>query len=421
MAFVEQTGPSSWRVRYWTDAGLHGSISGFDTEPDAQAKAAEISIDKRRGTFLDPAAGKVPLADWAQRWFDTLDVAPATDAQYRSLAVNHILARWGATPIGELSGTDIQIWASKLRGAGYADSTVATIIKVLSMMLADAAAERLIPANPIRPQRRGRRHHTRRKEIAWATPEQALRIGLQAAQLVGGWAGALIITAAWTGARWGELTGLQRHNLHLDPVRRQGHIDVDPRRGALHEICGQQMYLGPPKTAESARTISLPPFLVELLAHHLDSHTHQHVFVTDEQHLLRRSNFARRAMRPATDGNLHKHQTRIRTQPVVPGMTFHGLRHSHKTWMIADHIPDVAQARRLGHTLPDKIEAIYSHVAPEVEARLLVCLQRRWESAADAIDGAISYSVPDGISFPRRAPDLAQSSASLQPPLAITG
>ncbi|MDX6585169.1 MAG: hypothetical protein QOI10_4353, partial [Solirubrobacterales bacterium] len=34
--------------------------------------------------------------------------------------------------------------------------------------------------------------------------------------------------------------------------------------------------------------------------------------------------------------------------------------------MIADHIPDVAQARRLGHTLPDKIEDIYSHVAPEV-------------------------------------------------------
>jgi len=44
----------------------------------------------------------------------------------------------------------------------------------------------------------------------------------------------------------------------------------------LHEISEQPMYLGPPKTAESARTISLPPHVVDLLAHHLDSHTHQH-------------------------------------------------------------------------------------------------------------------------------------------------
>lgn len=421
MAFVEQTGPNSWRVRYWTDAGLHGSISGFTSEDDAKDKAAEISTDKRRGTFLDPAAGKIALSDWVQRWFDTLDVAPATEAQYLSLADNHILARWGSTPIGELSGTDIHIWASKLRRAGYADATVTTIIKVMSMMLADAAAERLIPANPIRPQRRGRRHHTRRREIAWATPEQALRIALQAARLVGDWAAALIITAAWTGARWGELTGLQRHNLHLDTHQGQGHITVDPRHGALHEISGQPMYLGPPKTAESARTISLPPFLVELLAAHLDSHTHQHVFVTEEHHLLRRSNFARRAMRPATDGTLRKPRARVRTQPVVPGMTFHGLRHSHKTWMIADHIPDVAQARRLGHTLPDKIQDIYSHVAPEVDARLLAALQQRWETAAASIEGTAPHSVPDDLVFTTRASDLIQTTPPIITSLAITG
>jgi integrase len=421
MAFAERTGPNSWRVRYWTDAGVHGSITGFTTESEAKAKAAEIDADKRRGTFLDPAAGDIALTDWAARWFDALDVAPATQAQYRSLAANHILARWGTTPIAELTGTDIHIWASKLRRAGYADSTVVTIVKVLSMMLADAAAERLLPANPIRPQRRGRRHHTRRREIAWATPDQALTIGLQAAELVGGWAGALIIAAVWTGARWGELTGLQRHNLHLDTHRGQGRIVIDPHHGALHEISGQQMYLGPPKTAESARTITLPPFLVELLARHLESHPHQHVFVTDEHHLLRRSNFARRAMRPATDGNLNKPSPRVRTQPVVPGMTFHGLRHSHKTWMIADHIPDVAQARRLGHTLPDKIEDIYSHVAPEVDARLLASLQKRWESAAASIAARPCQSTADRAAPDRRLLGVVQSVVRPTQPLEITG
>jgi len=75
----------------------------------------------------------------------------------------------------------------------------------------------------------------------------------------------------------------------------------------------------------------------------------------------------------------------VRTHAVVPGLTFHGLRHSHKTWMIADHIPEAAQARRLGHTLPDKIADLYSHIAPELDTHLLTRLQTRWERATAAL------------------------------------
>ena len=77
-----------------------------------------------------------------------------------------------------------------------------------------------------------------------------------------------------------------------------------------------------------------------------------------------------------------------------PGLTAHGLRHSHKTWLIADLIPDVAQAKRLGHRIPDKIEHIYSHVAPEVETRLLDALQRRWNDALLAVTGIQTDTVP---------------------------
>jgi integrase len=30
-------------------------------------------------------------------------------------------------------------------------------------------------------------------------------------------------------------------------------------------------------------------------------------------------------------------------------MHYHDLRHTHKTWLIEDYIPKVAQAKRLGH------------------------------------------------------------------------
>ncbi|MFI6025544.1 hypothetical protein [Amycolatopsis magusensis] len=90
-------------------------------------------------------------------------------------------------------------------------------------------------------------------------------------------------------------------------------------------------------------------------------------------------------MRPAADGNLDRVHPRIRVLPVKPGLTSHGLRHSHKTWLIADGIPDVAQARRLGRRIPDAIQDIYSHVAPEVETRLLEALQQRWIDAVTAL------------------------------------
>lgn len=118
-----------------------------------------------------------------------------------------------------------------------------------------------------------------------------------------------------------------------------------------------------------------------LVSDQVESHRYPCVFVGSDGTFLRRSNFSRRAMRPAADGTNHLPRPRIAVPPAAPQLTFHGFRHSHKTWLIADHIPDVAQARRLGHRIPDKIEHIYSHVAAELETRILDCLQRRWIDA----------------------------------------
>ncbi|ONI92074.1 hypothetical protein ALI144C_00145 [Actinosynnema sp. ALI-1.44] len=194
----------------------------------------------------------------------------------------------------------------------------------------------------------------------------------------------MVITTGWTGARWGEMTGLQRANTHLD----DGCIVIDPDVGCLHEGA-HGFWLGPPKTPASARAITLPPFLITLLREHLDSHDHEFVFPTPRGWWRRRTDFDRRMFRPAIDGNLHKAEPPTRTYPVRPGLTFHGLRHSHRTWMIADGIPEIAQARRLGHRLDNRIVETYSHVAPEVERRLMRCLERRWHKARATTNPAL--------------------------------
>ena len=44
MSFVERSGRSSWRVRYWRDDGTHGSIPGFATKRAAEVMAVEPCV-----------------------------------------------------------------------------------------------------------------------------------------------------------------------------------------------------------------------------------------------------------------------------------------------------------------------------------------------------------------------------------------
>ena len=382
MAWVERSGNATWRVRYRRDDDTIGAIPGFTSKTAADEHAQSLESDQRRGTWIDPAAGKITVGEWSQDWLGALDVAPSTEDYYRSLLTNHVLPRWGATALTDISNIKIATWRKQLRER-YAAATVTGIVKLLSLLLADAAEEKLIVANPVRSRRRGRHRRERSPERVWATPPEVLAVADNAALLPGAGpeAAMLIVTAAWTGARWGELVGLQRRRLWLDPDHDTGTITIDPDNGALHETTTGGLYLGPPKTPESARAIALPPFLVPLLRAHLARHSHPHVFVSVAGELHRRSNFSRRAMRPAADGNHQHPRALVHVDAVKPGLTFHGLRHSHKTWMIADNVPPVAQSRRLGHILDDKIEQTYSHVSTEVEQRLLEALQERWLKA----------------------------------------
>jgi integrase len=397
MPWVERSGADSWRVRYRRDDGDIGSISGFPSEQAANDFCDDLKSDQRRGQWSDPAAGQITLGEWVPDWLDALDVDKRTEDNKRSILRNHILPRWGDTALKDITHLKAHAWAKSLRDKGLAPATVAGVVKQLSTMLADAADEKLILANPIRPRRRGRRRHsTRTAEKVWAEPAEVVRFADQVARFYHPSGALLVITAAWTGARWGELTGLQRPNLtlHDDDT---GHITIDPDIGTLHEDDNGRFWLGPPKTDASVRTIPLPRFLVPLLRAHLGTHHHAHVFPTPSLDLYRRSNFSRRAVRPCADGNLHIAKPAIRLEPTKPGLTFHGLRHSHKTWMIDDGIPEIAQALRLGHVLENKVQQTYSHVARAVESRLLDALDDRWHKAiidAAATDEMAAWRQP---------------------------
>ena len=66
--------------------------------------------------------------------------------------------------------------------------------------------------------------------------------------------------------------------------------------------------------------------------------------------------------------------------PVKHGLTPHGLRHSHKTWMAEDGIPEILAEQRLGHQVPG-MRGLYAHASQRMRDELTAALQHRWEQS----------------------------------------
>jgi len=172
------------------------------------------------------------------------------------------------------------------------ESSVGDVVTLLSMILGEAVDEELIGSNPCL---RLRVNVGDRPERPHATPDE---IDALAARVTRHNA-VLVTAAAYTGMRWGELTGLQWSRTNLDA----GEITIDPEVGALHEINGV-LQLGPPKTPASIRTVYLPTFLVEALTElRRRNPTARFVFTGTDGGLHRRSNFRRRVWLPALAGD----------------------------------------------------------------------------------------------------------------------
>ena len=376
MAWVEKHG-SGFRVRYRLPDGSVPSENGFTTHRSALDRAADVESEQRTGAFVDPRLAQTCVGEWVRRWSDAHDVGAGTWAKYDSHLRNHILPRFGEAELGEIGRMTVKAWVKALRRA-LAEPTVQDVVSLFSTIMNEAVDEGLIAANPCR---RLRINTGAGDERPTATPEQVSLIAGRARLMDR----VMMIMAAYGGMRWGELAGLQWRRVDLD----SGQLSVDGKDGALHEV-GGTLSLGPPKTKASVRTVHLPPFLVELLVELRESHAGaRYVFTAVEGGWHRRANFRRRVWLSAVAGDVKRGW-----DPIALGLHFHDLRHTHNTWLIEDHVPDVLRHRRMGHRQKG-VSGIYSHVTPPMIAAMLDGLQQRWEQygSTDACDHYLDASV----------------------------
>jgi integrase len=313
----------------------------------------------------------------------------------------------------------------------------------------------LIQYNPaLRARNRGRRtgrHLERDPQRAWATPLQVLLLAERATLLSGRDDDfTLIITIGYTGLRWGEAIGLERDYVHTDEV----HVEwqLHEINGRFHRLPPKDDSYRSPRW-EPKLPVDLPPFLDLLLARHLQADpgrrcpcvtqhggSGRYVFLSPADGHYRRSNYGRRVFRPACDGRYEPGTGRPSRLiiadattwpgtplaawpaapsgttaafgppsgrgiqaipedtpftcwlPIQPGLTPHGLRHSHKTWMAEDGIPEILAEQRLGHQVPG-MRGLYAHTSSRMRDDLMAALQARWEESLRA-RAAISARSP---------------------------
>jgi len=237
----------------------------------------------------------------------------------------HILPGLGAVQLARITPMAVRRWHADLSNGGVGAVTVAKSYRLLRTILGTAVADEVIVRNPCTVAGAG---VERSPERPVATVAQVFEL----AAVVEPRHRALVLTAALSGCRWGELAGLTRR--HLDLLH--GTLTVAE---TLVEG-GSGLSIGPPKTDAARRTVALPPPLVPILEEHLAKFSAPGrdglVFCGPKGGMMRRGNFSAKWIRAVRATGLEE-------------LHFHDLRHTANTLAAATGASTAELMHRMGH------------------------------------------------------------------------
>jgi integrase len=317
-----------FQARYRDETGTeHTAPETFATKTAASRWLVTVETDMLRGQWIEPRSGEVPLKSYAEEWLVSRpNLRPRTREFYASLLRLHILPGLGAAELGRITPSAVRRWHADLCNSGVGSPTVAKSYRLLRTILGTAAADELIFRNPCTVKGAGVEHSPERP-VATVAQVYELAAAIEPRY------SALVLTAAMTGCRWGELVGLTRR--HLDLL----HGTMTVAEALVEAAAG--LSIGPPKSEAGRRTVALPPPLVPVLEEHLARFAQPGVdglvFCGAKGARLRRSNFSvkwSRARRAVGMEQLH----------------FHDLRHTANTLAAATGASTRELMHRMGHS-----------------------------------------------------------------------
>ncbi len=308
------------------------------------------------GDYVDPRSGKIEFAQWLPRAEAArINRRPSTKARDESYYRSLVLPTFGAMPIGAIQPSIVQEWISELTDNGYAPATIRKAYQLLSRTFDTAIETGLIARSPCRGVRLP---SADRSEMRFLSPNEIRRL----AEAIEPRFHALVLTGAYSGARFGELAALDVD--HFEPDRRTILIER-----TLSEVNGH-IHFGEPKTRAARRKLILPSWLTDVLVAHLDNwppNDNGLMFTAPGGGALRRS-FRTRYWKPAVEN------------AVGEPMRFHDLRHSHVALLIEQGTHPAVIASRLGHTSVRTVLDVYGHLYEGLDRGAADALKSPWDA-----------------------------------------
>jgi integrase len=365
---ITKRGKQSWQLKFDAPAvggkrqQRYATVKG--TYKDAQRELTRLLAASNAGTLPDPSNATV--AEYLRTWLDTATAqAPKTIERYGELAERQIIPHLGAIKLQRLKPEDVRHWHSTLLGSGLAARTCGHAHRLLRLVLGAAVKHGTLTRNVAAVVAPPRVEET---EIEGAlSPDQ---IAAVLAALEGHTLYPIVALALSTGMRRGELLALQWGDIDLDGATLRIERSLEETNAGLR--------FKSPKTKRGRRNISLPAGAVALLRAH------------KVQLLELRFALGLGAIKPETlvfstiEGglvrprNLTKAWSRVQADKKLPRVSFHALRHTHVSLLIAAGVDILTISRRLGHSKAAITLDVYGHLIGGTD-----------EAAADAIAGVL--------------------------------
>jgi integrase len=359
MAHIQKVTTRGGRVRFqarYIDPTGKERAKNFVTRAEARDFVVGVESSKLKGEWMAPELGRRTVVEWTQR-VEASRINLRENPRLRDawIVKDLILPTFGAMPIASVHEDLVQEWVKKLSQDGYAASTVEKAYQTLARIMG-AAVGKWIARTPcvgiVLPA-----HDDRRMRVLTEQEISALAEAMPARYR------ALVLTAAYTGLRIGELAALRVR--HINFLRRTLAVEQ-----TLTEARGRVRF-GPPKTKAGRRTISVPSAIVDELASHVATfvanasrNPEALIFAGNRGAALRPNNYRRRAWATAVKASIGG--------PCHP----HDLRHSHASILIKLGVHPKTIQVRLGHSSIKTTMDLYGHLYEGVD-----------EAAAEALDG----------------------------------
>jgi integrase len=289
---------------------------------------------------VQPGLRRETVAAYLAAWLEAVEptVRPSTLRRYHQLVRYQLIPNLGRTPLSRLTPGDVEAMLRKLSADGLSDRTVHHARAVLRTALARAVRHGLVARNAAALAQGPRVEH---REVRALSPDEVRRF-LTAVR--GHRHEALFTVAVATGMRQGELLGLRWSD--VDHVG--GTLSV---RHALQWI-EREARLVEPKTARSRRTVSLPDVAQRALA----ALPRLSVYV-----------FANDSGGPLHPGTVYHALQDVLAAAGLPRVSFHALRHSYASLLLAQGVHPRVIMEALGHSQISLTMNTYSHVIPTLE------------------------------------------------------